>query len=381
MAGIRHIVLRGAPFERGVAHGEQARAAIHAFLDDGLARLNHLSPSARSLADLTPELHAYGHAIERQLPDLFREIEGLAEGASIPLEAAILLQTRRELMGYSRIPAAGDCTTFATCRTSSPTLAQTVDVNGDLDRELCLLDVESDRPDGRALVFSFTGLLGYLGVNAAGLAVGLNLVLGGDWQAGVPPYLAIRHLLDRATDVEDAIDRLQHLELASSRSFMLCDQWQVAWVEALGGRYAVTRGQKLAHANHFLDPDFATEDEINVFARNSSLARLRACEDWLAKAPRTLDERAVFDLLSRPPICVPGSDDIRREKTVAAVVMRPTEGVLSLRPGDPSTSRERTFSLRTPSGRPESEPSIAAASVGEPAHAGAGGKGRMCHVV
>ena len=93
-----------------------------------------------------------------------------------PSTEAVLLQVRREILGYQKLPTMGDCTTYA--RTGpDPVLAQTVDLNGDLDDHIAVLDVATGAR--RSLVLSFGGLLGYLGVNDAGLAVGLNLVLGG----------------------------------------------------------------------------------------------------------------------------------------------------------------------------------------------------------
>ena len=52
-----------------------------------------------------------------------------------------------------------------------------------------------------------------------------------------------------------------------------------------------------------------------------------------------------FELLSTPPICVADTGDIRRERTVAAVVMLPGRGELHVRPGDPSRSATVSFTL------------------------------------
>ena len=50
-------------------------------------------------------------------------------------------------------------------------------------------------------------------------------------------------------------------------------------------------------------------------------------------------------MLSRPPICVADTGDIRRERTVAAVVMLPDRGELHIRPGDPSRSTTQSFRI------------------------------------
>src|SRR6185437_15164997 len=166
-----------------------------------------------------------------------------------------------------------------------------------LDDQISVLDVARPGSGRRSLVLSFGGLLGYLGINSDGLAVGLNLVLGGDWRPGLPPYLAIRHLLDTAAGVDDAVAILRGLRLASSRSLMMCD------------------ASKAVYANHFLHPDFVPHAELNVFARNSSSLRLKACQAALASLPADAAPEEHFALMSAAPICVADTGDVRRERT------------------------------------------------------------------
>ena len=336
-AGIPLVRLSGDPFEAGYRHGAARATALREFLSDDLCRLGRILPARVSMDSLRPALAAYEAEIRAATPDLAAEIRGLAEGAGIGREAALLLQLRREIMGYQKIPAMGDCTTYA----RAGLLAQTVDLNGDLDDQIAVLDVA--RNGRRSLVLSFGGLLGYLGVNGDGLAVGLNLVLGGDWRPGLPPYLAIRHLLDTASSVDEAIAILRGLRLASSRSLMLCDAGRTACVEILGDE--LREVDVTEHTNHFLHPGFLARDELNVFARNSSLLRLKACRSGLAELPADAGVEDHFALLSAPPICVADTGDIRRERTVAAVVLRPNRGELHVRPGDPSRSGTETFRL------------------------------------
>ncbi|HBG98949.1 MAG TPA: peptidase C45 [Rhodobacteraceae bacterium] len=343
------IRLRGTPHGRGRALGAASAAQARAFLGDGLARLNHVRPDPLGLTALGPELRAYGAAIEAATPALWAELMGFAEAARLTPEQAVLLQTRREIMGYSRIPAGGDCTSMARVAGAQALLAQTVDLTCEMQDQIQVLDIEGeDIAGGAALVVSFTGLLGYLGMNAAGLAVGLNLVLAGDWGPGLPPYLAIRHLIDRADSVPAALDLLAGLPLASSRTFVLCDREEAAMVEAAEGELRVLRGADLTHANHFLHPDFVARDAINPFARNSSVRRRDAAAALLAAHPGALGAEQVMAAFAEAPMNVAAPYDMRREKTVAAVAMESRTGTLSLRRGNPAEARTETFRLRQP---------------------------------
>lgn len=340
----------GAPFEAGFAHGAALAERLRVFLDDGHARLDQVMAAPQSLDTLRPMLAAYAAEIESQTPDLAEEMRGLAEGARMSLDEVLLLQLRREIMGYSRIPTRGDCTTYA--RATVPghaVLAQTIDLNGNLDDQLAVLEI-AHRPgtDRRALVLSFGGLLGYLGVNSDGLAIGLNLVLGGEWRPGLPPYLAIRHLLDAAGSVDEALELLRGLHLASSRSLTFCDPGKTVSVEFIGDELLVVEEREAVHTNHFLHADFTSRDELNVFARNSSVLRLKACHAALADLSVQAGVEEHFAVMAEPPICVADNGDIRRERTVAAVVLLPDRGEMHVRPGDPSRSSTQTFRLEGP---------------------------------
>lgn len=327
--------LAGDPFELGRQHGGARAAHLRSFLGDGLARLNHLLDSPLSLAGLEPVLAAFDAEIERAVPELAEEIRGLAAGAGISHREALLLQVRREVAGYRTIRRPhGDCTTYARigARGTDPVLAQTVDLNGDLEDQTAVLSVRRTGAPREVLVLSFAGLLGYLGLNSDGLAVGINLVLGGRWGPGVPPYLAVRHVLDGAGSVDEALGVLEGLRLASSRSLTLCDTRAntAACVEFLDGRMHVVRAAQPIHTNHFLHPEFIPFDKLNVFARNSSLRRLQACALRLSALPPTASPAEHLALLSTPPIFVPGTGDIRVERTVAVVALRPAVGALHL---------------------------------------------------
>ena len=331
---------RGSHFEIGRQHGEQERDNITAFLADGLARLQRLLGARFDGAALRAESARYRRVIEAHLPGLAREVAGLAVGAGIDQDDAWLLQLRRELVGYQKIPPLGDCSTVATLDGRASMLAQTIDLNGGMRAELSVLDLT---PDGarRSLMVSFTGLLGYLGMNESGLAVGLNLVLSGEWRPGIPAYLLIRHLLDSADTVDECIAIIESLPRASSRALTICDGAQLACIEYTPTQMLVRRGPRLAHTNHFLDTRLIGRDEINPFAHNSSLARLERCAAFLDRSSMPAEAQDYFDLLADAPMYIADNGDVRRECTVATAVLQPGLGRMAVRQG--GTERTDVF--------------------------------------
>lgn len=338
----------GTPYQRGQAHGSLLAARLRAFVEDDLCRLNRLLPEPTTLAALAPQLEAYREQLSLGCPDLLTEVEGLADGAGISSDEALLLQLRREIMGFRRIPTMGDCTTYARLgeRPGAGTvLAQTVDLNGDLDDVLSVLHVGDSEQGRQSLVLSLGGLLGYLGINSDGLAIGINLVLGGRWSPGIPPYLVVRHLLDTTGSVEEALAVLPTLNISSSRTLTLLDRRGVACVEILDNELRVAHGRSSVHTNHFLQPEFAPRDDLNPFALNSSRQRLDRATVGLTAMPESTDAQRHFDALSAAPIWVPDRGDIRAERTVATVVMFPELGELHLRPGNDPHSASQVFTL------------------------------------
>ncbi|QSB06871.1 C45 family autoproteolytic acyltransferase/hydolase [Natronoglycomyces albus] len=336
---VKTLRISGSPHQRGAAHGAAIAHRLRTFLDDGLARLHHLSDQRYRLEDLRERIEAHRQIVTSVIPDLAAEIDGVATGAGLSRDEAWLLQLRREILGYHRFTT-GDCTTYSSTQGTVPILAQTVDLNGNLDDQVAVLEVQAGR---RSLILSFAGLLGYLGVNDAGVAVGINLVLGGRWQPGVPPYLAVRHVLDTATCVEEAIATLQTLPLSSSRAFTICDGDRIVCVEALEERRGILEDSELIHTNHYLHPPFALEDEINPFALTSSKRRWEAVRGW--GIPQTDDPEAHRKLLASPPVCVADNGDIRRERTVAAIAAYPTRGQLTVWPGNPANAPAHLLQL------------------------------------
>src|SRR6188768_2183008 len=86
----------GTPYERGYSLGVQDRESITAFLRDGTARINCHRVRPMSRPALLEVAGAFAQVISEDVPTLFAELRGMAEGAGISIAEATLLQTRRE---------------------------------------------------------------------------------------------------------------------------------------------------------------------------------------------------------------------------------------------------------------------------------------------
>lgn len=329
---MRAVVVRGGPAERGRQLGTQLRDEIRAFVAEGVGHTTALRATPIERAQLAALVAPYARVTRRHLPDLAEEIDGVADGAGIAREEAWLLQYRRELTR----PLPAGCTTFARAG-PSPLLAQTIDLAGDVGSAFHLVHV---RPtDGPAIVgASLVGLLGYVGMNAAGVCVGINMVLSDDWRIGVSPYLLVRALL-RCTGLADATRLLEKVPRSSSRCITVLDRDEVVTFELTATTSRRIGGDTLTHTNHFLHPELRACDVASAVDRMESRRRLaqlrRACEP----APRGVAD--VASLLQRHPFqkASPRGLPVGVE-TIATVVMDPKTGtLLARRRGDVEWSR------------------------------------------
>ncbi|MEM9493655.1 MAG: C45 family peptidase, partial [Myxococcota bacterium] len=249
---------------------------------------------------------------------------------------------------------------------SEPVIAQTIDLNGnfaEFGRVIRCVPESPEQPE--MLLYTFAGLLGYLGLNSAGLAVGINMVLSSGWQPGVSPYLLVRHLLAQ-TSIAACLHELDRIRRSSSRSLVISDSRELVNVEMTAGDLRVRRGPRLFHTNHYLHPDLVAADRVNILSRNSSIRRLRQIEALVdergadlsstrPERPEASRERAetLFELLSDHSIwpvgiCAHAEGQLRRSDTVGAVVMFPAQGRLLVRRGHPCVNQTREFTLSRP---------------------------------
>lgn len=343
------ILLEGEPEEIGRQHGRACADAIRAALEDAYARLAG-EGGAWTRAGLRLEAAAIARHLAGVAPRLAAELDGIAAGAAIRAEEAVLLQYRRELAADASA-CAGECSLIAMRDAAGATIAQNVDLNvgmAGLGRVMAIRPASPKAP--RSLVFSFAGMPAFVGLNAAGLAIGINFVLADGWRrAAISPYLLVRHLLGLRT-IDECLAALRTLPRTSSRCFTIADCERIASIEMTVDALRVCEGDRLLHTNHYLDPELQPLDRMHIFSRNASRRRLDILAQRTAEANARTEPEALFEMLadhSMYPLglCVHAEGVPERDATVAAIVMRPAAGELHVRHGNPCEQRTVIYHL------------------------------------
>ncbi len=205
-------------------------------------------------------------------------------------------------------------------------LAQTWDMHASATRHIVMLDAQVGGGP-RSLVFTTVGTLGQIGMNDAGIAVGINNLTASGGRAGVTWPFVVRKAL-RQTDLEGALEAILEAPLAGGHNFLLLDSHGRGYtVEAMPDSSVVTPlgSELLAHTNHCLFPSTqALEDPRPPDLQESSLQRLAAVPALLTERPVTVDH--LIDMTRDEAwICRHPSPPYDYESCGAAI-MRPATG-------------------------------------------------------
>ena len=326
----RHHSAAAAPYERGLEFGSAHAERIGATL----ARYRDLFPPAADLDALGAQALA---SIDDYAPACADEIAGIAAGAALPVTAVAALNARTEILATAR----SECSTLAWPGGS----AQTWDWHVELADHWLVWTIE--HPGGH-VVHTLTeyGILGKIGVGAAGVGVHLNILHhardGGP--VGVPVHVVARHALDTARDVDDAVARVAAARVSASSALTLAGADAAVTAELHPGGAGLVRAGPdgvLLHTNHFLAPEAAPGDRA-AEVDPGSFGRLDELRARVRDAGPLDCERALAILASHAgghdSLCChpdPAAPPGERWATLATVALDPARGALAVRAGGP----------------------------------------------
>ena len=334
---IRLLDAGGSPGDIGRAHGAAHAEEIRRYTNErvSLVASGLWSGGPLGEGDVLDIAESMLSAHEHFDADLYTELLALADAAGItPAEAVVVggftdfVDTVRAVVGGD-VPVEvmeDDCTAVIVPDDragGAGFLAQTWDMHDTATDHVLLLRL---RPAGAppALVFTTTGCLGQLGMNAEGVCVGINNLTGLDGRRGVAWTSVVRGML-RASTAGEALDTLLGADLAGAHNYLIFDRHGVGYnVEAMPTVRPVTKldGEPLVHTNHALDAGAAAiEATRDPILAASSSARLTTATELLSGGD--VDEERLFELTREPEvICQVAVEPLHIESSGAAV-MRP----------------------------------------------------------
>lgn len=312
--GFSALALSGAPYERGLAQGSALRARVQAHLAAWLDALGEagLGEPQAYVAEMLAATD-FRPAIEQHTPDLLREIEGIAAGAEVPFEMLFGLQLLDEEWAHRvRLRQAQGrlekCSSLGlVCADGATWIGQNMDLGGYTDGHQVLLWISGEGGRSAALVFTVAGMIGLMGVNAAGIGVCVNsLPQLPSAPSGLPVAFVLRRLL-QAESLAEACDLVTSLPHATNQHYLIAGPGAVRAFEASCDavtEYHAPQAARVLHTNHPLaqvqGAAETADARLNTIARLGSLtARLSDGEPKLADIQAAL---CAFDD-PRHPVC------------------------------------------------------------------------------
>lgn len=335
------IEVSGSAYEMGYQHGAQAAALVQRYL----LWIEKLTGKPRDL--LGRKAMAFLPLIEALSPAMVAEIRGLADGAGISLEEAVLCQARAEA---ASVPEGG-CTAFALKGTATSDGHALAGQNQDLAPEYAdvglIVRIKPDDGRPRALMFTFAGQLGYAGMNEHGVAQFANSVYDYKWRLGLPHYPLKRVMLEKQT-VEECVEMLARHRPCSAANVVLCDgRDHVADVEIRPdgmARYYGEEPDAILHSNHYVTPAFAPYETHSIPDSCSRLDRMRALvsENWGGITVDTM-KRILADHEGDPSaICRHGGGGWH---SICGYIAEPAKGLLHIRHGHGCLGTWQTYEV------------------------------------
>lgn len=342
----------GSPEAIGLAHGEAFGDQIRSYMETRRKlSLFGTDLTEEQVTEIAEEMLGAHRDYDE---DLYREMIAMADAAAITPAEAVIVGGYTDFIDAVRALASGravedTCTAVITPDASSDGsgfLAQTWDMNASATPHVFMSDVT---PDGspRALAFTTHGTLGQIGMNSAGIAIGINNLTVTDGGIGVTWPFVVRKAL-KQTNFDDALTCITEANLAGGHSFLLFDSiGNGASIEATTTQTMIDKlnEEPLVHTNHCLFPETqSVEGDRPPSLNANSTNRLGDAQRHLASTlPHTV--ASMKEMLSdENSICRRPEPPFEYESS-GAVIMRPGTAELWACWGQPSDNEFEHFTL------------------------------------
>jgi isopenicillin-N N-acyltransferase-like protein len=343
--------IQGDARQRGRQYGESVAPSIRKNVKDYLRLLAFHNGLERSAVMRAAE--AFGPLVETHAPDLWLEMQGIAEGASCDLVEVLLINARSELM-----LAASECTALLaapeTTDQGHALLGQNWDWFAAVEAEPILLHVRL--PDGvEILTLTEAGQLGKIGLNSAGLGVGLNFMEHTHQGIGLPIHVILRQMLSCGA-LGDAIRAALSVPRGGAANVPLAHaEGEILDLEltATDADFIYGDAGWLVHANHF-ESDRLRQGDEGIRTSRSTVARAARARRLLSAAQDSISLDTIRAILNDHAhgayaICRHADSQepaLQQTSTRASAIMDLAARTLYLALGQPCANEYEAFSLK-----------------------------------
>jgi isopenicillin-N N-acyltransferase-like protein len=285
--------------------------------------------------------------------DLYEEMVAMSEASGITPAEAVIVGGFTDFVDVLRARASGapeedTCTAVLVpdlAADGAGFLAQTWDMHASATPHVVMLALHPDSgPAG--LAFTTVGCLGQIGLNEAGIAVGINNLTDAGGRIGVTWPFVVRKVLAQSR-LEDALACIVEAPLAGAHNYLIFDGNGDGFdIEAMaeGSHVIKLETEPLVHTNHCLSPVTARLEAprpSDLLA--SSESRLATATEMLKERP--LNEEHLMEMTREPESICRHPDPVYHVETCGAAIMRPATGDFWAVWGLPSENEYEHFTV------------------------------------
>lgn len=338
---IRVLEVFGDSSDIGRGHGATCSEMIRKYVDDRIG-LSGDSRWSGSDADRDLILDVADDLLEhhrRFSESLYAEMVAMAEAAEITPQEAVAVGGFTDLVDVVRARLSTpvdehNCTGIINPRTG--VFAQTWDMHASAGEFVVMLKIDP-MMGLDTFVQTTAGCLGQMGMNEAGIAVGINN-LTSTGKPGVTWPFVVRKVLEQ-DNLDEAVEVVLDADLAGGHNyFVMGPDGEGAMIEAMphSKRVARSDADPLVHANNCLFPETSAEEAPRL-------------ADWVANSNDRLrigEEHAHdLDAFFADPAIARRADDPSEVATCGAVIISPAERKMQAVWGVPGDHPWETFQL------------------------------------
>ncbi|KAF7714586.1 Acyl-coenzyme A:6-aminopenicillanic-acid-acyltransferase 40 kDa form [Penicillium ucsense] len=255
---LSRLTLRGTPREIGLAHGENLKPQILRQLHIYKSMFEYTSHL--SWSQVLKVAAEFQSTIQKLTPEIYTEMEGIAEGAGVQALEIVALNCRSEIaLGKF----SDGCTSLSWRKHDhARVLAQNWDWTASVGENLAMVSIDQS---GKPTIYMVTeaGIVGKIGFNSAAVGTCLNAIRARPMQPSkIPIHVALRLCLE-SPSVTDAVKTLQDLGgVASAQHILIADSTSALGLELspVGNKYLPENPSGLiGHTNHFLENRYVDE--------------------------------------------------------------------------------------------------------------------------
>lgn len=274
--------------------------------------------------------------VKRVFPEILEEIQGFADGCVVPY---------KDLCPFIiniGIKQPTGCSCFASVLTTSsrPIMGRNYDWYYEIQKY-----TESYLTMPKGAYWSLGNSDIFVGredgLNECGLAVAMALVSPKEFKPGINFALIVRALLDKCTNVSEALNFLENISYLRSDNYLLVDkEGDMAVVEVSPRKIRVRRPEEgvIVATNHFVHCEMKEEEDVSNRSP-TSLQRYQRIESLLKKAKGRLDLNLARCILSDHEGLVCSHREEIKLGTIWSFICSPSENTVLMATGHPCKKR------------------------------------------